>query len=124
MKLSKQAVLVLFTIVAGCGGQKDGTSFTESVGDQIYNWGTLTHPGACLDAAGMGTGNGTQIQEWWCNGSGAQSFALQAAPNGAFNLINTHANKCVDVSGSGTANGTKVQLWSCTGGGNQQWALA
>jgi beta-glucanase (GH16 family) len=125
MKSSTRAVLGLFTVFAGCSAVVDnggsGVSSTLTAGDQIYNYGTLVHPGACLDASGSGTANGTQIQEWWCNGSGAQSWELEAAGDQSFYLINTHANKCLDVNGAGTANGTKVQLWDCNGGGAQRF---
>ena len=79
----------------------------------IYNFGTLAHPGSCLDARGDGTASGTQIQEWSCTGSPSQSFAVKDAGGGAYNLVETHANRCVDVSARGTANGTKIQLWDC-----------
>jgi beta-glucanase (GH16 family) len=112
---------------AGCAGQvqtQDGTSVGElTAGDSIYNFGTLAHPGACMDATGAGTGDGTQIEEWWCNGNGAQAYDLQSAGNGVYNLVNTNANKCVDVNGMGTANGTKVQLWDCNGSGAQTFTM-
>jgi hypothetical protein len=89
----------------------------------ILNLGTLAHPGSCMDARAAGTGNGTQIQEFLCNGSPAQSFAVAAAANGAVNLVNTNAQKCVDVSAAGTANGTKIQLFDCNGTSAQAFVL-
>jgi beta-glucanase (GH16 family) len=79
----------------------------------LYNFGAIAHPGSCMDAQGGGTTDGTQIQEWACNGSGAQSFELEDDGAGGFYLVNTQANKCVDVQARGTANGTKIQLWDC-----------
>jgi hypothetical protein len=77
-----------------------------------------------MDAQSGGTANGTQIQEWTCNGTGAQSFELQddGDGDGAVFLVNTQANKCVDVQGAGTANGTKIQLYVCNGSGAQKFA--
>jgi hypothetical protein len=118
MTLTKRTSLILLAAVAGCngvgstGGGVGQVSAALSVG-AVYNFGTLAHPGACMDANGAGTANGTQIQEWWCNGSGAQAFALQNAGGGAYALVNTNANKCVDVAARGTANGTKIQLYDC-----------
>ncbi|HEX9105405.1 MAG TPA: RICIN domain-containing protein, partial [Polyangia bacterium] len=109
---------VLFAAVAaGCNGT---VSVPGAVGAAIgagavYNFGTLAHPGACMDAAGGGTANGTQIQEWWCNGTGAQAFTVENAGGGAYTLVNPHSGKCVDVNARGTANGTKIQLWDCNG---------
>ncbi len=80
---------------------------------EVFNFGTLAHPGSCLDARAAGTTDGTQLQEWTCNGTGAQSFGLQDAGGGAFFLVNTNANKCVDVQARGTADGTRIQLYDC-----------
>jgi beta-glucanase (GH16 family) len=111
--------IVLCAVVAaalGCSGAPTESTARggESVaaGD-IFNFGTLAHPGSCMDAQAAGTVDGTQIQEWTCNGTGAQSYRLDDAGNGAFTIVNTHANKCVDVAARGTANGTKIQLWDC-----------
>ena len=117
MTLTMRTTLLLFAAVAGCRGgavaTDDGETGAGLATGAVYNFGTLAHPGACLDANGAGTDNGTQIQEWWCNGSGAQAFALEDAGGGAYTLVNTHANKCVDVAARGAANGTKIQLYDC-----------
>ena len=119
MTLTKRMTLVLFAAAfAACNGTASTGDQVGQVGDAfavgaVYNFGTLAHPGACMDANGGGTANGTQIQEWWCNGSGAQAFALQNAGGGAYTLVNTHAGNCVDVAARGTANGTKIQLYDC-----------
>ena len=110
---------LLFAVVASaaCGGAPSETSANSSQavtgGDSLYNFGALAHPGSCMDAQSAGTTDGTQIQEWQCNGTGAQSYRLDDAGNGVFYIVNTNANKCVDVSARGTANGTKIQLWDC-----------
>jgi beta-glucanase (GH16 family) len=100
-----------------------GTLSAASTTATVYNYGTLAHPGACLDASGAGTANGTQIQEWWCNGSGAQAYAVLPQADGTVNLLNTHANKCVDVYGAGTGNGNKIDLWDCNGTVAQKFIL-
>jgi hypothetical protein len=101
-----------------CGG---GTSTTLAAG--TYTFGALASPGKCLDVASAGTADGTNIQEWTCNGTGAQSFSVRDAGNGNVTLVNTNSNKCVDVSGSGTADGTNVQLWTCNGTGAQSFSV-
>ncbi len=80
--------------------------------------GTLTVLGDCLDVAGAGTANGTLVDLYPCNGTGAQSWAHQS--NGE--LVNTSSGKCLDDTGYG-GSGTQVQIWSCTGTANQQWDL-
>jgi len=115
----------------GYGGQDDGSSvvldFTGAGGGgytaTTYNFGTLANPGSCMDAEAAGTGDGTQIQEWGCNGTVAQAYATLGVGGAEVTLYNPNANKCVDVSGSGTANGTKVQLWDCNGTAAQTFVL-
>ncbi|HEY2514884.1 MAG TPA: RICIN domain-containing protein, partial [Polyangiaceae bacterium] len=110
------ALVVAAAACAACsasGGDIVSQSSEPITIGATYNFGTLAHPGACLDARASGTANGTQIQEYWCNGSGAQAFAVQNAGNGAYYLVNTNASKCVDVQARGTANGTKIQLYDC-----------
>ncbi|MEU4419584.1 ThuA domain-containing protein [Actinoplanes sp. NPDC024001] len=71
--------------------------------------------GKCLDVSGAATADGTKIQLWTCNGSGAQNWTRQGS---TFRAL----GKCLDVAGGATANGTKVQLWTCNGTGAQNWA--
>ncbi|MFC4017748.1 ricin-type beta-trefoil lectin domain protein [Micromonospora sp. GCM10011542] len=77
--------------------------------------GTITGVGGkCLDVNNAGTADGTKIQLWTCNGSGAQSWSRVGDTYRAL-------GKCLDVSAGGTADGTKVQLWTCNGTGSQVW---
>ena len=108
----------------GCGAppSEDVTQSGQAVtATDVYNFGAIAHSGSCLDAQAGGTSDGTQLQEWTCNGTGAQSYQMVDAGNGAVNIVNTQANKCVDVQGAGTANGTKVQLYDCNQTGAQSF---
>ena len=67
-------------LVGACGSatSEDVGSTAEGVASgDVYNFGAIAHSGSCLDARGGGTADGTQIQEWTCNGTGAQSFELE-----------------------------------------------
>ncbi|MFE5036800.1 glycoside hydrolase family 19 protein [Streptomyces sp. NPDC056683] len=80
--------------------------------------GTVTGlAGKCLDVAGAGTADGTPVQLYDCNGTGAQQWTT-----GADNTLRA-LGKCLDVTGNSTADGAKVQLWTCTGAANQQWTV-
>ena len=81
------------------------------------------HSGRCLDVNRSGTADGTNIQQWGCNGTGAQRFRVEDLGGGRLRLVNVVSNKCVDVSGSGTADGTNIQLWSCNGTNAQSFRL-
>jgi predicted alpha-1,6-mannanase (GH76 family) len=71
--------------------------------------------GKCLDVSGGNTTDGTAVQLWDCNGTGAQQWT--ASSNSTLQI----SGKCLDATGQGTANGTKTELWDCNGGSNQVW---
>jgi glucosylceramidase len=73
--------------------------------------------GKCVDVSGANTANGTAIQLWDCNGTGAQQWTV--GTDGTIRAL----GKCLDVTSAGTANGTKIQLWDCNGTGAQQWTV-
>jgi hypothetical protein len=71
--------------------------------------------------SGGGSADGTKIQLWTCNGSGAQNWA----PNADGTLRNPQSGKCLDVSGNNSADSTVVHLWTCINPApaNQKWIL-
>jgi hypothetical protein len=71
--------------------------------------------GKSLDIQGAATADGTQVQMYDCNGTGAQTWQRDGQTLRAL-------GKCLDAEGYGTADGTKVQLWSCHGDVNHRWA--
>ncbi|WP_233439319.1 ricin-type beta-trefoil lectin domain protein [Lentzea atacamensis] len=71
--------------------------------------------GKCVDVNGSGTADGTAVQLWGCNGTGAQQWSRTGDTLRAL-------GKCMDVNNSGTADGTVVQLWTCNGTGAQVWS--
>src|SRR5262249_33517823 len=117
MKTMSLAGACVILVAASCGapqGESVGSNDESIVVGNFYNFGTLSHPGSCMDARARASANGTQIQEWTCNGTPAQSFKVNGG-GGVYTLVNTDNGKCVDVNARGTANGTKVQLWDCNG---------
>jgi len=68
---------------------------------------------------GAGTADGTKIQLWTCNGSGAQNWVAQADQT----VRNPQSGKCLDVSANSSADGQDVHLWTCHGQANQRWIL-
>jgi hypothetical protein len=71
--------------------------------------------GKCVDDNGANPTNGTQIQLWTCNGTGAQSWTVGS--DGTIRAL----GKCMDVTGGSTVRGTRIQLWDCNGTGAQRW---
>jgi lysophospholipase L1-like esterase len=71
--------------------------------------------GKCLDVKGGASTDGTAVQLWTCNHSGAQSWTVYT--DGTLRSL----GKCLDATAAGTANGTKAEIWSCNGSGAQLW---
>ncbi|WP_239123886.1 glycosyl hydrolase [Rhizocola hellebori] len=95
-----------FSIPGGGGGARTGPV-------------TGVASGKCADVAASNPANGTQVQLWTCNGTGAQIWAVGA--DGTVRAL----GKCLDVNGGVNANGTRVQIWDCISGNpNQQWTYS
>ena len=69
----------------------------------------------CADVKAAATTNGTPVQIYTCNSSGAQSWT--ALGGGALQAL----GKCLDVTASGTADGTPVQMYDCNRSPAQSW---
>jgi hypothetical protein len=108
------AVPVLALTSANCSSGEREDAAQSELASGTYKVVTRVS-GKCLDVNGSGTADGTNIQEWTCNGTGAQSFRAEDAGGGSYRFVNTSSGKCVDVNGAGSADGTNIQLWNCNG---------
>jgi hypothetical protein len=130
------AAAITGTTIAGPGGKcvdvsgddtgSNGTAVQlwdcqTSSADQHWTWtGTaLTTIGRCLDVTSGGTANGSLLQLYDCNGTGAQQWTQQA--NGS--LKNPQSGRCVDSPAGATANGTRLQIYDCNGTGAQTFTV-
>ena len=96
------------------------TNFSYSTGSSggggTGSAGPVTgYQGLCLDVRAANSADGTPVQVYTCNGTGAQTWS--AAANGTLKSL----GKCLDVTAAGTADGTKVQLYTCNGTAAQVW---
>jgi len=88
-----------------------------------YNLKPQSASTSCLDIAAAGTADGTKLQQWACNGTGAQVFRPESVAAGLYRLVNPSSGKCVDVAAAGTADGTAMQLWACNGTAAQSFRI-
>ncbi|GII58410.1 hypothetical protein Pth03_67990 [Planotetraspora thailandica] len=78
--------------------------------------------GKCVDARAAATANGTAVQQYACNGTGAQLWQLQATGGGYYRVnVSTNTAQSWDVKDVSTADDAPIQLWNYVGGNNQQW---
>ena len=69
----------------------------------------------CADDSNSSTTNGSHIQIWTCNGTGAQNWTVAA--DGTLRVL----TGCMDVTGAATTAGTKIEFYQCNGSVAQQW---
>ncbi|MED7947700.1 ricin-type beta-trefoil lectin domain protein [Kitasatospora sp. NPDC058201] len=81
----------------------------------VGNDGTVRALGKCLDVTGGGTVNGTPVQLYPCNGTGAQVWRQNAK-----GLQNPQSGLCLADPAASTTNGTQLILWTC-GASGQDW---
>ncbi|WP_416979725.1 RICIN domain-containing protein [Streptomyces sp. T028] len=81
--------------------------------------------GQCLDDTNLSTANGTQYQQWHCEGGYQQMLDLKpvAGKTNTYTIVNELSGKCLDVSGASTADGAAVIQYTCGTGTNQQFTL-
>ena len=107
---------------------RHGTILKESIETPTAGFTSTAvaqHSGKCLDVPNAVTTNGTQLQQWTCNGLAAQSFQFRpvAGLAGTYNVVNTGNGLCLDVSSASTADGATVVQWTCSSGANQRFRL-
>ena len=73
---------------------------------------TSAFSGKCIDIASASTANSAQVQQYQCNGTGAQKFAVTNMGQGWYRLINTNSGKAIDIAAASTADGAKVQQYT------------
>ncbi|GIF11351.1 glycoside hydrolase family protein [Actinoplanes teichomyceticus] len=103
------AVTLSCTVVAGLGVLGVTTAMAADAGP-ITGIG-----GKCVDVAGANPANGTAVQLYDCNGTGAQRWTVDGDRIQAL-------GKCLDVTAASTTDGAKVQLYDCNGTGAQKWS--
>lgn len=74
--------------------------------------------GLCLDIANASIANGSNVQQWTCNGGDWQKWSYDAQTG----LVRSKSNPsyCLDNSGS-FDDGANLTLWTCTGNANQRF---
>lgn len=82
--------------------------------------------GQCLDDTNLSTANGTQYQQYYCEGGYQQMFDFKpvSGKTNTYTVVNETSGKCLDVSGASTADGAAVIQYTCNGATNQQFMLS
>lgn len=94
-----------------------------SVWPGVYSLVSIAN-GKCVDVAGFGTTDGSNVQIWTCN-SNNDNQRWKIEPVGSyFKLTAVHSGKVLEVKGASTADGANVDQWGWTSNAtNQLWTL-
>jgi hypothetical protein len=79
--------------------------------------------GKCLDVSSSSTADGASVQEWSCNGTGAQLFHVSQVGGGFYEIANVHSHKALDIRDVSHAENARLQQWGYGGGQNQQFQI-
>jgi hypothetical protein len=114
---------IIFDLAMG-GGYPDGQCGCTAPSGSTTSGGTMSVQYVAAyttsgSGGGGGTADGTTVDLYTCNNTGAQVFIPQS--NGS--LYNPQSNKCLDDTNWSTTPGTQLQIWDCSGNANQKWAL-
>ncbi len=74
-----------------------------------------------LDVYSSATADGSLVDLWDQNGTGAQKWTITSNGDGTYTLVNPNSNKALDVYHSSTADGGVVDIWDKNGTGAQKW---
>ena len=77
--------------------------------------------GKNLDVIGGSSNDGTGLNLYDNNGSGAQKWAITRDNEGFYTIINTSSGKYLDAQGGSTKPGTKIDIWTGNGSCAQKW---
>jgi len=79
--------------------------------------GTVAISGKCLDVNNSGTTNGTIVQLWDCNSTGAQQWRVRSDGS----VQNPQSGLWLNNPGASTTPGTRLNIWTCNGSAAQAW---
>ncbi|MGJ5830065.1 RICIN domain-containing protein [Streptomyces ossamyceticus] len=81
--------------------------------------------GQCLDDTDLSQADGTQYQQYDCEGGYQQMFDFKpvAGRPDTYTVVNQHSGKCLDVNGASTTDGAAVIQWTCSGTTHQMFTL-
>lgn len=113
----------------GCSGAPNQTwqlvatgGSTAPVADGRYLM-RVSHSNLCLDVPNSSTANGTNLQQYSCNGTAAQQFDVTYIGGSRYEVRNVNSGRCVDLYSAWTVNGTAVQQYDCNQTDAQRWTI-
>ncbi|MFF8392718.1 family 43 glycosylhydrolase [Streptomyces sp. NPDC016172] len=79
--------------------------------------------GKCLDVAGGGTADGTNVFQWTCNGGTNQKWRVEDLGDDTSRLVNAATGKVLDTAECSAADGADLRQWSWLNNKCQRYRL-
>ena len=82
--------------------------------------------GKCLDVTGVSKSEGVALQQYDCNGNGAQANQIwwfNQQSDGSYEIVSVNSGLVIDVAGISKSAGATVQQWPTWHGPNEKWIL-
>ena len=103
------------------GAANNTPSTGATVADGVYLVKAV-HSGKCMEVAGAGTANGSNVQQWSCVPTAKHhQWQFTAVGNGYYKITNVNSGKVLDVAGISWADGANIYQWDNLNGSNQKW---
>ncbi|HEX4462551.1 MAG TPA: RICIN domain-containing protein, partial [Polyangia bacterium] len=111
-----RSLVFCFAAALGAGGCVGGSVVTDGTGGTnsttgLGAGGTIVRNGSakCLGVKAGATANATIADQYTCNGTAAQNWALQTtATAGEVNVVNVNSGRCLDIKSNATADNTTI----------------
>ena len=77
--------------------------------------------GLYLDVNNGNPANGTNVQQWYYNGTQSQQFEFAHQGDGVYAIRNVRTGKALDINGVSNGNGANLHIWDYVGGAHQKF---
>ena len=108
----------------GTAAQSFEVSNVSVLADGCYEIASSAVSGQRFDVAGGSFADGSNIQWYASNGSGAQKWSIKNNGGDVYSITNADTGKSLDIKNAAIAVGTNVQQWSSNGSAAQSWRIA
>lgn len=122
--MKKSNVLYMATAGAALWSSVGALPAAAAISSNQFMEVVARNSGKCVDVDSASTANGATVQQYRCNGSGAQQWQFVPTSNGYVKIVTRNdTSKGWDIADRSTTNGAKLQLYTINddGGANQQW---
>lgn len=107
----------------GTAAQQFSVENVSPLNDGVYEIASLDSPNFRFDVAGGSFADGSNIQWYASNGSGAQVWSIKNVGGDIYSIVNADTGKSLDITNGVISAGSNIQQWSRNGSAAQCWKI-